>query len=94
MEKSPFPVTIKWADIGRAALGAVWDAVYKYTTPNPNGYRGEHFIHEDPENLGYIALCESDDGLDYDWTRYDGNDVVHTPPNRWDDQGNYFDGQE
>ena len=61
--KPPFQVTIKWADIGRAALGAVWDAVYKYTTPNPNGYRGEHFIHEDPENLGYIALRESDDGI-------------------------------
>ena len=34
------------------------------------------------------------DREDYEWTRYGGNEVVHTPPleNRWDDQGNYFDG--
>lgn len=59
--------------------------------PDAAGYHSDHFIHEDPENLGYMALRESDDGLDYDWTRYDGNEVVHTPPNRYTDMGEYLD---
>ncbi|MDE1829382.1 MAG: hypothetical protein KGI25_03565 [Thaumarchaeota archaeon] len=96
--KPPFQVTIKWSEIGRAALGWAWDTLYKYTTPNPNGYRGENFIHENPENVGYVALRESDDGLptrydsrgypvdeDYQWTRYEDGCIVHTPPHHTKD---------
>jgi hypothetical protein len=45
-----------------------------------------------PERLADIE-AEDDVLKPYEWTRYEDGVIVHTPPNRWSDMGEYFDGE-
>lgn len=93
--RSPFNVTIKWREIGTAAIG--W--AYYRIMPNPDGYHSDHFRHA--EKLAEAEETDEDViGFTYDEYGH-AQPLHHTRDNfvmnrseaelGWDDCGDYHD---
>jgi hypothetical protein len=66
--KTPFNVTIRWRDIGKATVA--W--AFEHIMPNADGYRSNHFSHGLVETEAGVEVLEPNDivGFYYDELGY------------------------